>query len=320
MSGLSQVIFSIRKPTLVLSVVAGGVILTSCASVPSAESTNQALPKAQINNQLADTAARSALTEVSETTSTTAQAAQITRPRQQLIKKAAITLIVDSVDKSIDAVSQIISQQQGDLIKLEEQQPKNESARHTATIQLRIPQNLLEPTLEKLTKLGSVQSRNITAVDVGDQIVDIQARLSNLRITESNLQKIMDRAGSVRDVLSVAKELSNVRQSIEQIDAQLKNLQNQVAYSTITLNIEAAVSGNAPQRTFGSQMQSAWNNSTHSLAEFTFGLVKMGIWLAVYSPYLLILAAASYGLTRWRRNNAQRSVSIPESGHSDRLD
>lgn len=67
----------------------------------------------------------------------------------------------------------------------------------------------------------------------------------------------MDRSGSVRDVLSVAKELSNVRQSIEQIDAQLKNLQNQVAYSTITLNLEAAVSGNAPQRAFGSQMQSA---------------------------------------------------------------
>ena len=93
------------------------------------------------------------------------------------------------MDKSIDAVSQIISQQQGDLIRLEEQQPKNESARHTAMIQLRVPQNLLEPTLEKLAELGTVESRNITTVDVGDQIVDIQARLSNLRRTESNLPK-----------------------------------------------------------------------------------------------------------------------------------
>lgn len=56
------------------------------------------------------------------------------------------------------------------------------------------------------------------------------------------------------------------------------------------------------------------------MAEFTFGLGMVGIWLAVYSPYLLILAAASYGLTRWRRNNAQPSVSLPESGHSDRFD
>lgn len=314
MSGLSQVI---PKSTLILSLLAGGVIFTSCASIPSSESTNQALPKAQLNNQVADTAP-AAPTEASESTSATAQAAQLTRSRPQLIKKAAIALIVDSVNKSIDAVSQIISQQQGDLIRLEEQQPKNESARHTAMIQLRVPQNLLEPTLEKLAKLGTVESRNITTVDVGDQIVDIQARLSNLRRTESNLQKILDRAASVRDVLSVAKELSNVRQSIEQIDAQLKNLQNQVTYSTITLNLEAAVSGSVPQRAFGSQMQSAWNNSTRSLAEFSVGLMKLSIWLIVYSPYLLILAAVIYGLTRWRRN-PQPVASTPESSNSDRF-
>ncbi|NJM73470.1 MAG: hypothetical protein HC862_26980 [Scytonema sp. RU_4_4] len=90
MSGLSRVI---RKPTLVLSVLAGGIIFTSCASAPSPESVNQALPKAQLNNQVADTAAEPAAPpEVSETTSTTAQAAQQVRSRPQLIKKAVLTL------------------------------------------------------------------------------------------------------------------------------------------------------------------------------------------------------------------------------------
>jgi peptidoglycan hydrolase CwlO-like protein len=94
--------------------------------------------------------------------------------------------------------------------------------------------------------LGTVENRNITAADVGDRLVDFQARLTNLQKTEANLQKIMARAGSVRDVLSFAQELSNVRETIEQIDAQLKTLQNQVAYSTITLNLEAAVSSTIP--------------------------------------------------------------------------
>jgi hypothetical protein len=74
--------------------------------------------------------------------------------------------------------------------------------------------------------LGTVENRNITAADVGDRLVDFQARLTNLQKTEANLQKIMARAGSVRDVLSFAQELSNVRETIEQIDAQLKTLQN----------------------------------------------------------------------------------------------
>lgn len=53
-------------------------------------------------------------------------------------------------------------------------------------------------------------------------------------------------------------------------------------------------------------------------AEFSVGLIKLSIWLIVYSPYLLILAAVIYGLTRWRRN-PQPVASTPESSNSDRF-
>lgn len=287
-----------HKSALFMSALLGGIIFTSCASVPS--TSNQALPPSSADRVAAP------INENASGGSQQAEAASVPRARPQLIKKASMTAIVNSVDKSIDAVSQIITKQQGDLIGLREQQPTNDSSRHTASIQLRVPQNLLEPTLEEFAKLGTVENRNITAEDVGDRLVDFQARLTNLRKTEANLQKIMDRAGSVKDVLSVAQELSNVRQSIEQIDAQLKNLQNQVAYSTITLNLEAAVSTTSPQRAVGSQIQETWNNSTHSFGAFTVGLLKLGIWLIVYSPYLLILAAGVYGLSRWRRTHSPR--------------
>lgn len=280
-----------RNSTLLVSVFLGGLIFTSCASAP--------LPT---NRATSDIVANKAAAPESVPNGNVAQeTAPVTRARPQLIKKAAMTVVVNSVSQSIDAISQIITKQQGDLIGLNESQPTKENFRHTASIQLRVPQNLLEPTLTELAKLGTVESRNITAEDVGDRLIDFQARLTNLRKTEANLQKIMDRAGSVRDVLSVAQELSQVRQSIEQIDAQLKNLQNQVAYSTITLNLEAAVSGTAPQRAVGTQIQETWNKSTQSLGSFTVGLLKLGIWLMVYSPYLLIIAMGFYGFTRWRR-------------------
>ncbi|MUG99533.1 DUF4349 domain-containing protein [Scytonema sp. UIC 10036] len=299
----------IRKPILILSVLAGGIIFTGCASAP--QMSGGAPPG---NAPLQEEAPAN---EVSTDSSATAQAAQVPSSRPQLIKKASMTIVVDSVGKSLETVSQLIDKQQGDLIGLEEQQPRVGYTRHRATIQMRVPQNSLELTLDELAKLGTVENRTITAEDVGNQIVDIQARLNNLRKTETNLQKIMDKAGSVRDVLSVAKELNNVRESIERIDAQLKNLQNQVAYSTITLNLEAAVSANATQPAFGSQVQEAWNNSTHSLGEFTVGLLKLGIWLLVYSPYLLVLVAAGYGLICWKRNS-QRLVQTPDSSQPDR--
>lgn len=286
-----------RKSALLVSVLLGSVIFTSCSRAPLP--TNKAL--SPIAGDMAANQATAPIPAPGQGESVAQATAPVPRNRPQLIKKAAMTVVVNSVDKSIDAVSQIIAKQQGDLIGLNERQPTTENSRHTASIQLRVPQNLLESTLEEIAKLGTVESRNITAEDIGDRLVDFQARLTNLRKTEANLQKIMDRAGSVRDVLSVAQELSQVRQSIEQIDAQLKNLQNQVAYSTITLNLEAAVSSTSPQRGVGSQIQETWNKSTQSLGAFTVSLLKLGIWLMVYSPYLLILAASVYGFTRWRR-------------------
>lgn len=284
------------KSALFVSALLGTVIFTSCASVPQTRS--KALPPSTGN-----TLNQAAPAVESGGGSQKADAAPVPQTRPQLIKKAAMTVIVNSVDQSIDAVTKIINNKQGDLIGLNEYQPTKENARHTASITLRVPQNQLDSTLNELAKLGTVENRNITAEDVSNQLVDVQARLTNLRKTEANLQKIMDRSGSVRDVLSVAQELSNVRQSIEQIDAQLKNLQNQVAYSTITLNLEAAVSSSSQGRGLGSQIQETWNNSSHSVGEFSVGLLKLGIWLMVYSPYLLILAAAIYGLNRWRRNS-----------------
>ncbi|MCC5664584.1 DUF4349 domain-containing protein [Nostoc sp. CHAB 5784] len=299
-----------RTSALFVSALLGGVIFTSCAS--SHQLANKQLPP-----MAADGAANQASAPANESSSQKAETAPIARSRPQLIKKAAISLTVNSVEKTIDAVSQIINKQQGDLIGLKQQQPKNDNPRYTATIQLRIPENLLESTLEELAKLGTVKSRNITAEDVGDRLVDFQARLTNLQKTEANLQKIMDRAGSVRDVLSVAQELSNVRETIEQINAQLKSLQNQVAYSTITLNLEAAVSSTSSQPAFGLQVQETWNKSTHSLSSFSVGLLKLGIWLIVYSPYLLIFAALIYGFTRWRRTHSPRLTQTPESSSSE---
>jgi archaellum component FlaC len=300
----------IKKPSLLLTTLLGSLILASCSSsgVNStfSNSAKLAAPAAAPDLQQA---------EVGDAGKNLMQKAQATPipQRPQLIKKASITIIVNSVDKTIEAVSKLIEKQQGDLIGLQEQQPQANNKRHTATIQLRIPQNALDTTLDELGKLGTLENRNISAEDVGRQLVDFQARLSNLKKTEANLQKIMDKSGSVKDILSVSKELSIVRESIEQIDAQLKSLQNQVSYSTITLNLKASVAGNAPQSALSPQLQETWNSSTRSLGNLTIGLLKLGIWMMVYSPYLLILSGAIYGFHRWRASAKVQTSNVSPS-------
>ena len=159
-----------RKPALILSVLMGCVIFTSCSASPSPQASSGA------PEQKAPSAAAPPATNVnSEDTSKTAPTP---RTRPQLIKKATLTLIVDSVDKSVRAVSAIADKQQGDLIGLEDRKPEDNNSRHTASMQLRVPQERLESVLEELTKLGIIKNRSITAEDVGQQLVDFQARLT----------------------------------------------------------------------------------------------------------------------------------------------
>jgi hypothetical protein len=224
------------------------------------------------------------------------------KKQSQLIKRAQLTLVVQSIHQTTESITQIIQKQQGDILKFEAQKSPDNSQRQTAYLGFRVPQQRLEITLNLLAKLGTVENQTITAEDVSDQLVDFQARLRNLRKSEEMILKIMERSGSVGDVLKTANELSTIRESIERIDAQLRNLQNQVAYSTINLTLESAVSAASTPNNWGLRIQETWGTATHTMAEFTWILVGLMLWLLAFSPYLLIIGGAAYGYHWYRQH------------------
>ncbi len=117
-----------HKHALLLSVFLGGVVLTSCeagienrVSAPQSSSGAMSTENAAATDTFAD--------EVQNQSQLNSKAS-----RPQLIKKAALTLVVNSLDKSIQQVSAIVRQQQGDLLGLEDQKSPTDSAHHTVLI------------------------------------------------------------------------------------------------------------------------------------------------------------------------------------------
>lgn len=216
----------------------------------------------------------------------------------QLIKKASLSLSVDSVEESFEKVREIVNAQQGDLLSLHDQ---GENQRRI-TSEMRVPQQNLEATLDVIAKIGTVRDRTISTEDVSSQLIDIQARLSNARKSETALQEIMSRSGDISDVLEVSRELSNVRQSIEQMAAQQKSLQTQVSYSTISLSLESAITASPTKPAFTRQLSNSWEGATHSVGEFTTDLLQLGLWLLAYSPYLAMLLCGALIARRVRRS------------------
>ena len=264
--------------------------LTSCAPSPSSRTANSSVTM--------DSAAKVAPQGQEAITDAEPPADSDATQSPQLTRKASLSLSVDSVEESFEQAKEIVTAQQGNLLSLHDQGDNQ----RRITSEMRVPQQNLDATLEALTKIGTVRDRTLSTEDVSSQLVDIQARLSNARKSEAALQEIMSRSGNIADVLAVSRELSNVRQSIEQMAAQQKSWQSQVSYSTISLNLESAIAAAPTKPAFTRQLSNSWKDATHSVSEFTTDLLQLGLWLLAYSPYLAALLCGVLIARRVRRS------------------
>ncbi|EDX84324.1 hypothetical protein S7335_2021 [Synechococcus sp. PCC 7335] len=256
---------------------------SSCAQSPNESQVDFTEPAAVESDVAPDIDQVPTALEVEQASELPGERPQTTRP--QLTKRAYLTLGVTSIEDSFGQVRQIIQKQQGDLLSLQDSSDRQRSL----SLELRVPQERLDATLDDFTVLGEVRGRSISTEDVSSQIVDLQARLKNARKSEEALLELMGRTGEISDILEVSKELSNVRQTIEQMAAQQQNLQTKVRYSTITLELESAITITSDQPALSRQLANSWQLATHSVGSFTTNLLQIGLWLFAYSPYLVVL-------------------------------
>ncbi|HEY9889149.1 MAG TPA: DUF4349 domain-containing protein [Candidatus Obscuribacterales bacterium] len=294
---------------LSLTVVAG----CSGAPLTRTEATSQSAPLAEAPLAAADSAMPPAETGTEGTGELAESAALLTdAPRSpQLVKQASLVIELADVEGAIATVSALLTQYQGDLLHLSDQARPVAEPRQVH-LQLRVPQAQLDAVLKELRALGTVNTQTITAEDVATQLVDLQARGRNLRQSETALLAIMERSGSIAEVLEVSRELSTIRETIERSDAQLKHLQNQVAYATITLTLVSTEVPLAPASPVGATLSHTWQTATASLQTVSVSLLQLCLWLLAFSPYLGLLVLGGWaGRRYWRRPNSDVPSSQP---------
>lgn len=297
-SPMNSTIRTCLRTGIAAALVIGGFI-TSCSASPEYAASDSSVQEAIVaESPGADQVSQNSADNGSQDT-------DVPQSLPQLVKRAELVIQVRTMDDAIEQVMAIARNAGGDLLRLQNQTPPNDTAQHTAYLELRVPQAQLDLAIDQLSELGTVDQQFLTAEDVSAQLVDFEARLRNLRKAEETVLEIMDRSGEIGDVLQVAQELRTIRQSIEQIDGQLASLRNRVSYSTIALTLEAEGAGTPSQNTVTTQLGNSWRGATRSVATFTVDLMQIGIWLLVYSPYWIVLGGLGYGVYRLVKNDRQ---------------
>ncbi|MFB6251272.1 MAG: DUF4349 domain-containing protein [Halobellus sp.] len=215
----------------------------------------------------------------------------VTVQERQVIKTGTVVVTVDDFERARSNITAKTEQYGGYVADTSQERREIDNQTWVrGQVVLRVPQSEFETLLNDAKALGQVESVETNARDVTGQIVDIRARLKNLRAERDRLRTLYQQANTTEDVLAVQQELSDVQQEIERLEARLQSLQNQVAFSTLTVRLEEprpTPDRVAPDRWYDTPVLSAFLQSVDGVVTVARALV---VGTAYALPYLIAFA------------------------------
>lgn len=177
-----------------------------------------------------------------------------------------------------------------------------------ASIELRIPSDRFALAEGALDSIGEVEWLNIAVQDVGEEYVDLTARLANAQRLETRLVELLaTRTGKLEDVLAVERELARVREEIERSEGRRRYLRTRVAMSTLTVRVHEpapVIGGRGGSGIIGEAFRQAWRNFVSAVAAL---IASTGILI----PLGVVAIAVWLGVRRLRRAGARAETGDP---------
>jgi hypothetical protein len=159
----------------------------------------------------------------------------------------------------------------------------------------KVPASKFEDTLNALGTIGKVQGMSVSGQDVGQQYVDLQARLTSEEDYRSAMLALLAKATTVQDTLSVYNQLTPIQTAIEQLQGQISYLDSATTYYPITLHLAEpdAVVSPPPSDDWG--FRTAVSQALHS---FVGTINDITLALGTLGPILILIG---FGLVarRW---------------------
>jgi hypothetical protein len=226
-------------------------------------------------------------------------AAQVDRA---LIKTGQVTVEVENYSVAERAVSDRAAALGGYVSGSNVELHHRENATwRTGYVEVRVPSANFTALYEGAQNEGTVLSADSNTKDVTDQLVDLNARLENLRAQRDRLRSLYDSANTTEDLLDVGEQLSDVQGEIERLEAQKRSLRDRVSFSTVRVELREpepdAVAPEEPtpfhQRSPGTVFASSVGGFvTFARTVFVAGVAAVPWVVGLGVPALLVVGAS----------------------------
>ena len=219
----------------------------------------------------------------------TAAPAMVIRTGQAFIE-------VEKVDPAIFKIRQLVATVGGYITNSSVSGGRDQIRQ--ATLELKIPAANYDKAVGSLSTIGKVETVTSTAQDVGEEFVDVTARVTNARRLEERLISLLaNRTGKLDEVLRVERELARVREEIERYQGRLRFLTSRAAMSTLTITVHepSPLLGSDPgENPIAAALRRAWRNFVALVAAV---IASLGVVI----PLALVGVGGWYAYRRWKR-------------------
>lgn len=278
---------------LIITVVFGGIFV-ACSSKKSAKN-DMAIPQSYKENSY-----DAASTEENSSGSTTFENG-LTSTTEFTVGNTDI----QSMDKIITKVNldvetqdfdNLISNIKDQIIALGGYDEKTEisgrsyysrrSSRH-GYIVARIPKERLKEFVNVVKENGNVINESSTSENVTLQYVDTQSRKKSLEIEQERLFALLEKTESLEDIVALESRLSSIRHELQMYETELRTIDNQVEYSTVTLSIYEVerITPTEEKETVLSRIKNGFSKTIYDISE---GFKNFIVWFVVNLPYIII--------------------------------
>lgn len=235
--------------------------------------------------------------------------------RRSITRQATLRVIVANPESAAVALTAQAEALGG---YVEESRQWHVGGRALASLSLRVPDPLLDSTIQAIhhTALDVVDETR-GGQDVTQESVDLDAQLTNLRATETELRALLvsvrQHSQKASDILDVFEKLSEVRGNIDQVQAQAAALDKLVRLATIKVDL---VPDSPDQRSAG-----GWHpiltarRALETLVGTLHWLLDAGIWVVLYVLPVVVALAVPVGIVgvvvrgKRRRGGAEAATS-----------
>ena len=215
---------------------------------------------------------------------------------RKIIKEGEITFETSNAKETKEIISKSVSEFKGYISK-DNVYDYKDKVEYRVTI--RVPADKFELLLDRISQSAKkLDSKNINALDVTEEFIDIEARIKTKKELESRYKELLKQANKVEEMLTIEREIGNLRTEIESIEGRLRYLSDKVSFSTLTVVFyEKTTSSFGFNSKIGQAVQNGWAN-----------LLWFFVALANLWTFILIGVVAFIIYRQLRKRNKKKNV------------